>query len=95
MKTLQKFKARFKDGKLDEKSKVGKEKGIADSIADDLLVDSEHLVEDLEKNQNKGEVKTIEIYEEVKSTKKKTSNKKEEPKKEEPTKEATQEEKSK
>ena len=31
MKTLQKFKARFKDGKLDEKSKVGKEKGIADS----------------------------------------------------------------
>lgn len=72
MKHLQKFKVVLENGKEKSKDKVDASKKIVDSVADNLLIDSEHSLKEL--SSSKG-VKIIEVWEEVKEVKTKTVKK--------------------
>lgn len=72
MKHLQKFKVILENGKEKSKDKVDASKKIVDSVADNLIIDSEHLLKEL--SSSKG-VKVIDVWEEVKEVKTKTVKK--------------------
>ena len=66
MKHLQKFKVVLENGKEKSKDKVDASRNIIDSVADNLLIDSEQAIEEAKKSNG---VKIIEVWEETKNPK--------------------------
>lgn len=76
MKPLQKVKVTVENGKVTKEENIGKQRAVADSIAEDLLIQSEELLNKDNLSKLKG-VKILTVWKEGKSLKqtKKTEEK--------------------
>lgn len=69
MKHLQKFKATYQNGKEVKKDEQGASRSVLESVADDLIIDSEHAIKKVK--ADKTGVQSLMVWEEVPNPKSK------------------------